>query len=194
MGGFAEGFGSFISAENRAAERKREENEKEKRIPISAKNQAVCLWITWDLLRKIRGHDMEGEALRAGKERVRENLILPLTKGGMIRKRGMPKAAEDEMLANLEARLAYMTADNLKALAEVLERYAGGKHKNVWPAEVSIYNWARAIQFPPASESRLVRSYLQSAAGSAAEVGGYLVELFWYLKKFGAPPEQLLPV
>jgi hypothetical protein len=43
LGGFAEGFGSFISAENRAAERKREENEKEKRIPISAKNQAVCL-------------------------------------------------------------------------------------------------------------------------------------------------------
>ncbi|MGB0661311.1 MAG: hypothetical protein ACPGNV_14195 [Mangrovicoccus sp.] len=131
---------------------------------------------------------MEGETLRAGKERVRENLILPLTKGGMIRKRGMSKTAEDEMLTNLEARLAYMTADNLKALAEVLERYAGGKHKNVWPAEVSIYNWARAIQFPPASESRLVRSYLQSAAGSAAEVGGYLVELFWYLKKFGAPP------
>lgn len=131
---------------------------------------------------------MEGEALRAGKERVRENLILPLIKGGMIRKRGTSKTAEDEMIANLEARLAYMTADNLKALAEVLERYAGGKHKNVWPAEVSIYNWARAIQFPPASESRLVRSYLQSAAGSAAEVGGYLVELFWYLKKFGAPP------
>jgi hypothetical protein len=131
---------------------------------------------------------MEGEVLRAGKERVRENLIRPLTKGGMIRKRGTSKVAEDEMIANLEARLSYMTESNLKALAEVVERYAGGKHKNVWPAEVSIYNWARAIQFPPASESRLVRSYLQSAAGRAAEGGGYLVELFWYLKKFGAPP------
>ena len=131
---------------------------------------------------------MEGEALRAGKERVRENLILPLTKGGMIRKRGVSKSAEDAMLSNLEAPLSYMTSGNLAALAEVVERYAGGKHKNIWPAEVSICNWARDIQCPPTSESRLIRSYFQSAAGQAAQAGGYLVELFFYLKKFGAPP------
>lgn len=133
---------------------------------------------------------MEGEALRDGKDRVRQNLITPLVKAGMVRKRGVTQASEDEMLANLEARLAYMTEANLKALAEVVTTYASGKHHNNWPAEVSIYNWARRIQLPPASESRLVRSYLQSAAGRAALNGGYLVELFMHLKKWGAPPND----
>ena len=133
---------------------------------------------------------MEGEELRSGKERVRTHLIKPLVDGGMTRKRGTSREAESAMLARLEARLAYMTADCLGALVEVIERYAGGKQQNVWPAEVSIYNWARTLQSPPASESRLVRSYLQSAAGRAAQVGGYLVELFLYLKRVGAPPNS----
>ena len=133
---------------------------------------------------------MEGQELRDGKERVRVNLIEPLVKGGMVRKRGTSVEEHQKMLDRLEARLSYMTADNLGALAEVLECNAGGKQKNVWLAEVSIYNWARSIQFPPASESRLVRSYLQSAAGDAALSGGYLVELFAHLKRHGRPPYE----
>lgn len=131
---------------------------------------------------------MEGDELRKGKERVRQILIEPLQQRGMVRKRGQKVEQVDRMLASLEARLAYMTADNLGALAEVVERYAEGPKKNVWPAEVSICNWARRLQLPPASESRLVRSYLQSVAGRRAQSEGYLVELFYYLKKWGAPP------
>lgn len=133
---------------------------------------------------------MEGQELREGKERVRMNLIEPLVKGGMVRKRGQKVEDHDKFLASLEARLAYMAEDRLQALAEVVERYAGGPQKNVWPAEVSIMNWARLLQEVPASESRLVRSYLQSRAGDAAQSGGYLVELFVYLKRFGAPPND----
>ena len=57
-------------------------------------------------------------------------------------------------------------------------------------AEVSICNWAVRLQEPPASQSRLVRTYLQSGAGDAAKASGYLVELFLHLKKFGAPPNS----
>ena len=133
---------------------------------------------------------MEGQELKDGKERVRVNLIDPLVSRGMVRKRGQKVEDHQKMLDSLEARLAYMAADRLSALAEVVERYAGGPQKNVWPAEVSIMNWARRLQEVPASESRLVRSYLQSGAGDAAKSGGYLVELFVYLKRIGAPPNN----
>lgn len=133
---------------------------------------------------------MEGRELKDGKERVRVNLIDPLVSRGMVRKRGQKVEDHQKMLDSLEARLAYMAADRLAALAEVVERYAEGPKKNIWPAEVSITNWARRLQEPPASESRLVRSYLQSGAGDAALSGGYVVELFFYLKKYGAPPND----
>lgn len=133
---------------------------------------------------------MEGQELKDGKERVRVNLIDPLVSRGMVRKRGRSVEDHQKMLDSLEARLAYMDADRLAALVEVIERYAEGPKKNIWPAEVSITNWARRLQEPPASESRLVRSYLQSGAGDAALSGGYVVELFLYLKKYGAPPND----
>lgn len=133
---------------------------------------------------------MEGDELREGKARVRKCLLEPLEQRGMVRKRSRTEAMHQAMLESLEARLAYMTDENLLALAEVIERAAGGKSKNIWPEEVSVCNWARRLQEPPASESRLVRSYLQSAAGEAAKSGGYLVELFWHLKRYGAPPND----
>ena len=133
---------------------------------------------------------MEGQDLKEGKERVRQNLIAPLERVGMVRKRGTSVEKHDAFLARLQARLSYMTADRLQDLVEVIERYAEGPKKNQWPAEVSIMNWARALQEPPASESRLVRSYLQSGAGDAAAAGDYLVELFGHLKRFGAPPND----
>ncbi len=132
---------------------------------------------------------MEGEALKEGKARVRRVLIDPLIGRGMSRGR-MTLAEEAEFLSRLEARLAYMAEDKLAALAETVAAYAGGKAKDRWPAEVSICNWARALQVPPAGASRLVRSMLQSAAGETAEAGGYLAELMLYLKKFGAPPND----
>lgn len=133
---------------------------------------------------------MEGQKLRDGKERVRVNLIAPLVRRGMVRKRGQKVEDHQKMLNSLEARLAYMSTDRLEALAEVVELHAEGPKKNIWPAEVSITNWARLLQEPPASASRLVRSYLQSEAGTAAVSGSYVVELFLHLKRYGAPPNR----
>lgn len=132
---------------------------------------------------------MEGAELKEGKARVREHLIDPLERDGLVRKRGVTLQAHQDRLDGLAARLAYMTAENLRALAEVVATYGGGPRKDVWPTDVSICNWARRLQTPPISESRLVRSYIQSAAGMAAIDGGYVVELFEHLKRYGAPPD-----
>lgn len=107
----------------------------------------------------------------------------------MVRKRGKSAEAHRDWLDRLAARLAYMSADKLQDLAEVVAVYGGGKRKDQWPSDLSICNWARSLQKPPISESRLVRSYIQSAAGRAAIDGGYVVELFDHLKRYGAPPD-----
>lgn len=133
---------------------------------------------------------MEGVALKEGKERVTVHLIAPLEKAGMRRKGSVTMAVHQDFLNRVRARLAYMDADRLAALCEVVEVHAGGKARDIWPSEIMIMNWARRIQTPPPSESRLVRSYLQSAAGSAARDRGCLVELFWWLRKYGAPPND----
>lgn len=133
---------------------------------------------------------MEGEVLRQGKERVERILTGPLEMMGMGRKRGVKVEDHAAMLDRLRARLAYMGEDELAALREVVERYATGRDLNTWPDEISVINWARRIQPPPPSESRLVRSYLQSGAGRAAQAGDYLVELFRYLKVQGQPPNE----
>ncbi|TNJ48098.1 hypothetical protein [Phaeobacter sp. B1627] len=133
---------------------------------------------------------MEGQELKDGKARVRSLLITPLERRGMERRRAVRLEEHQVFLASLEARLAYMQAEKLVALAEVVERHGTGKLKTIWPTEISIMNWARLLQVPPASESRLVRTYLQSGAGRAAREGGFLVELFTYLKKWGAPPND----
>jgi len=133
---------------------------------------------------------MEGAALREGRERVKTHLIDPLVQKGMQRKQGWTVDHEVAFLDRLQNYLAYMTADNLKGLAETVERMAAGKQKDRWPKELTIRNCARNLQSPPMGMSRLVRSYIQSGAGVAARDGGYLVELFDYLKKWGAPPNS----
>jgi len=133
---------------------------------------------------------MEGEALREGKERVRQNLIVPLTARGLVRHTGATVAGHEATMDALSARLAYMTTPNLQALAEVVERNAVGKARNRWPTEVMICGWARQLQLPPPSDSHLVTTYLRSGAGRRARSEGWLVDLYLYLKKAGRPPND----
>lgn len=133
---------------------------------------------------------MDSEALKLGKEAVRQMLIQPLTARGLQRAAGATVAAHEATMEALAARLAYMTPDNLRALAEVVEMNATGKHRNRWPSEVMICQWARQLQQPPPSDSHLVTTYLRSAAGRRARAEGWLVELYLYLKKMGRPPNE----
>lgn len=143
-------------------------------------------WWALDLLRK--GDGMEGDELKAGKERVRVHLIEPLVREGMRRKRGVTVDDHRAFLDRLAALLSYMRADALDMLARRVRMMGGGKKKDIWPSEISIKNWARSLQEPPPSDSRFIRSYMQSAAGQAALAGGYAVELYGYMKRQGVKP------
>ncbi|TCL09146.1 hypothetical protein BXY66_1190 [Shimia isoporae] len=88
---------------------------------------------------------MEGQALKDGKDRVRDLLIKPLLELGMVRKRNVSESKHQAFLDGPMARLAYMKADRLEALRETVANCATGAHKNCWSSEVSIANWARAL-------------------------------------------------
>lgn len=131
---------------------------------------------------------MESEALKAGKARVREHLIDPLTRQGMKRAGGLTVAQHDAAMEGLAARLAYMTVENIEALAEIVSGKGAGKNKDRWPAELVICNWARQLQEPPPSDSRFVTTYLRSRVGRQALAEGWAVELYLSIKKMGQPP------
>lgn len=131
---------------------------------------------------------MDEQALKEGKDRVRRHLTGLLAGRGMVRRPGVSVADHAATLASIEARLAYLSADQLDALAEVVERHAGGKHRNRWPAEASVMNWAVRIQAPPPSDSRFVRSYMASAPGRRALEQDYVTELWRHIKHHGPRP------
>lgn len=126
---------------------------------------------------------MDNEALKEGKARVRLKLIEPLERLGLCRPSHQKAAEYADFLADIEARLAYMSGDGLAALADQIERMAAG---DKWPKPVFIFKWARRIEEPPASDSRLVRSYLKSQ-GRRAISEGCLVRLYLALKQGGVP-------
>ena len=99
---------------------------------------------------------MEGRERGDSKERVRVALIDPLVSRGLQRKPGRSVEDHQKMLDSLKERLAYMAADKLAALAKMVEHSAEGPKKNIWPAEVSITNWARGLQAPLTSKPQLV--------------------------------------
>jgi hypothetical protein len=86
------------------------------------------------------------------------------------------------MLDRLVDHLAYMSAENLATLAEVLMSAAQGPLRNVWPAEVTVRNLAHNLQAPPLRQRRIVTSWLASVEGPRALAGGYLVDLYRWLR------------
>lgn len=117
-------------------------------------------------------------------------VIGPLLGMGLRKPKSRSVEDQAEFLARLDRRLGYLSDAALDALAEVIRRGAVGDARNVWPDEVSILNWATAIEAPPDCESRLVISYLGSAAGRRAweEAPEVAVALRAHLRRFGRPP------
>ena len=132
----------------------------------------------------------EHETQRVRRERVRRLLIDPLVARGLRKRKGV--SAEDHalFLERVERRLAYLPEHHLATLVEVLERNADGANRTCWPGEASIVAWAAGLMPPPDANSRLVRSFLASAAGLRAweEDPAVAVALWVYLRQFGRPP------
>lgn len=121
-----------------------------------------------------------------GARAVRALFLDRLTDAGLARKRGVSAAAHEATLRRLGEALAYLGADNLATLAEViLDDAADG----LWPSEVYIRSAASALQPRPPEEKRIVTSWFASLAGPRAEEEGHLVEMFRYLRRKGRPPQ-----
>ncbi|SDX90045.1 hypothetical protein SAMN05444336_112105 [Albimonas donghaensis] len=103
-----------------------------------------------------------------GRTRVREILIRPLEAKGLRRKRGVKAEDHAKTVERLVGRLAYMTPDGLRALAEVVHRLAGGRARDEWPSEQVVLRFADGIEKAPPASDRLLTSYMGSAAGRVA--------------------------
>lgn len=132
----------------------------------------------------VQGQDDKGDSGRAA---VRRLLIERVETAGLVRAKGVAADAHKAMLGALAERLAYLSADNLAVLAEVVIDNAGGPQRNAWPSEVMVRQWAHALQAPPPREHKIL-SWLASIKGPEAEAAGYLVELYRFLVRHGRPP------
>lgn len=130
------------------------------------------------------GHD---DTATEGREAVRVHFVQRVQDAGLGRPKGLTEASYAEMLKGLVEWLAYMQVENLKTLAEiVVEAALIGRGK--CPSEVFIKQTAKNLQDKPAIENRIFTSWLASVEGPKAQQGGYLVELFRFLRVRNAPP------
>ncbi|MDO9006345.1 MAG: hypothetical protein Q7V20_23115 [Aquabacterium sp.] len=128
----------------------------------------------------------------AGNQAVRDLLIQPLNDAGLKRPRGLSERAQKDALALLVRDLDHMSAENLRTLCDAVLRQATlpGPGQGHWPAAVLIIAWGHGLQIRPFRLHRLVTSWLSSIEGPKAEAGGWLVQLFRFLRQHKRPPTQ----
>lgn len=120
----------------------------------------------------------------AGRAVVNRLLINRLTDAGLRAPKGQTAAALADVLQHLADRLDHMTPDNLATLADTVLDHAArpGSDQGRWPREVLIIGWADALQPRPWQMKRIVSSWLASVRGPEAEAGGWLVQLYRFLR------------
>lgn len=123
----------------------------------------------------------------AGRAAVRVHLLARVAEAGVKPPKGKTVAETDEMLTRLVDLLSYMDPANLMTLAEHVLDHAA-LHGLRWPSEIEIRQWAFGMQPRPVTEKRIVTSWLASIEGPAAQAGGYLTELYLWLRLHGRPP------
>lgn len=123
-----------------------------------------------------------------GRALVRSVLIEPLVAGGMKRRKGMAEADHDKMIGQIAEQLAYLPAEQLAGLRDLIIRLSDGKNGGQWPEKVMILKWAWAMQPPPPSENTYAQSLIRSAMGRQAHDEGWVVELYRAALRFGPPP------
>ncbi|OLS45956.1 hypothetical protein BV509_17405 [Rhodovulum sulfidophilum] len=120
---------------------------------------------------------MDAKEQAEGEKRVRDLLIGPLLRRGLVKPGAMTKAQFEEMLADLAKRLAYMSAPNLAALEEMAAAAPGGKDRDRFPIANAILKAATQIQPPADDASPLIRAVFAHAVGRQALAEGWAPEL-----------------
>ncbi|GAA4218571.1 hypothetical protein GGQ68_002499 [Sagittula marina] len=133
---------------------------------------------------------MDSAAQKAGETRVRQNLIDPLSRLGLLRPSGMKVDAFEAMQRELCQRLAYMPETHIEALRETVEDNPAGKSRDRWPAATWILDRAKEISPPSPSASPLMRALFGHAFGQQALEGGWAPELLDHVKKVRRFPTQ----
>lgn len=136
---------------------------------------------------------MNAEQKAQGRGRVQTLFWNRIDEAGMKRPRGQTLEEQAALRKRLLDRLAYMTPDNLRLLAELMIENAAGqacRPRNVIWSEAAIRSEAKALQTPPPMVFEIVRSWLASIEGPPAIAAGIDVELYRYLARTGRPPKD----
>jgi len=138
-------------------------------------------------------HDTgQGVQNDVGRAVVRRCFVDVVVAQGLQRPRGMSAGVFEQGLSHLIGQLDHMGAENLATLADAVIGAAAksGPDMGRWPAFVLVQSWANGIQRRPFRMHRIVTSWLASIEGPIAEAGGYLTELFQWLRRYQRPPTQ----
>lgn len=126
---------------------------------------------------------MDGAEQAEGEKRVMRLLVEPLKRRGLARPTTLTVAGFDAMVADMCARLAYMSEASLLALEEQVAANPGGKDRDRFPIANLILTWAADIQPPGDGASPLIRAVFGHAVGQSALEEGWAPELLFELKK-----------
>ena len=135
---------------------------------------------------------MDSAAQASGEKRVRQRLVEPLLHRGLARPSSLTVKAFEDMLADMCARLAYMSDESLAALEEVASANPGGKDKDRFPIANFVLEWAREIEAPPDDASPLIRAVFAHALGTRAIREGWAPELLGYVRKHRKFPKAFV--
>lgn len=125
---------------------------------------------------------MDAKDQAAGERKVREMLIDPLLKRGLMKPKGMPVKQFEDMLDDICARLAYMTDTGLAALEEHCAAQPGGADKDRFPLGNRILDWAGQIEAPGDSVSPLIMKIFAHETGQRAIAEGWAPELLRHVR------------
>lgn len=126
---------------------------------------------------------MDSREQSAGEKQVRDVLVRPLLRRGLMRPAGQSKDQFADMIDDICARLAYMSAVGLAALEEQCAANPGGKASDRFPIGTEVLKWAAVIEPPSDSASPLIRAVFAAAVGVEAIEQGHAPELLVWLRK-----------
>lgn len=126
---------------------------------------------------------MDSKSQAEGEKRVMELLFDPLHAIGLAKPSTVTNPQFAEMKKVVSAKLAYMTAENLEALAESIQNDDGVIDKGRMPIGAKIVKMANKIQEPTADGSPLMRAVFADQVGKDALRDGWAPELLGYLRR-----------